>query len=120
MALPIIKLIAYNCNSMRQPATVIATGKKYQDSKENRSHDKISGFKSFRIQRSHFKFSEGTTKTYCAAFCASLALLAGKERRTANKASINFFGISLLGKQDSPSLLRGSLGLLVWMQYVRV
>jgi len=84
-------------------------------------------------------------QTYCAAFCASVALLAGsgnsanckwfrngwKERRTviryewmslgwfsSTSAKMNFSGISLFGEQ------RGSLsyifsGLLIWMQFVK-
>ena len=87
-------------------------------------------------------------KTCCAAFCASLALLAGsgmnascnrwKERRTVIRyarmslgwfiytwASMNSFSaFKKRRKQGSPCLLRGSLAyifseLLIWMQYVK-
>ena len=86
-------------------------------------------------------------KTYCAAFCAFLVLIAGLgnnavcksyERRTVTtycrmslgcfvytQASVDFFfAISLLGKQGYPYLLRGSVvyifsGVFIWMQYVR-
>ena len=86
-------------------------------------------------------------KTYCAAFCASLDLLAGSGTnigynggkylgvmmgyaRTSftwfifSWANMKFCGISLLRKSVSPCLLRGSLayifsGLLINMQYLK-
>ena len=66
MAVPIIKLIACNCNRMMQPATAINFGST-ANSKDRRQKNirirslivyttKLSGFKRFRIQRAHSIF----------------------------------------------------------------
>lgn len=79
--LPVIKLIvyvfAYDCKSTRQPATALNTGIRKKIVYQTNSLDS----KIFWIQSYHFKFwiqnIRRNDKTYCADFCASLALLAG-------------------------------------------
>ena len=91
------------------------------------------------IEVAHFRAGKPT-----AQLCASLVLIAGSGNKTGGNggkndgllvrytrmslvgfiytwASMNFFGISLLGKQGSTCLLRGSLayvfsGVVIWMQ----